>query len=115
MIRQKSFKRLVRARMEKTGESYTAGRGMLLGAGEVKRVAKLVLATSGEAIQRRTGRGWEEWFDLLDEWGASDRTHREAARWVAARQDIKRSGCRLGGYMTRSSSSQFASVGCPAP
>jgi hypothetical protein len=50
MIRQKSFKRLVRARMEKTGESYTAARGMLLGAGEVKRAAKSVLATSGEAI-----------------------------------------------------------------
>jgi hypothetical protein len=30
MTRQRSFKRLVRARMEKTGESYTAARAMLL-------------------------------------------------------------------------------------
>jgi hypothetical protein len=32
MTRQKSFKRLVRARMEKTGESYTAARARLLSA-----------------------------------------------------------------------------------
>jgi hypothetical protein len=30
MTRHRSFKRLVRARMEKTGESYTAARAMLL-------------------------------------------------------------------------------------
>jgi hypothetical protein len=39
-----------------------------------------VLATSDEAIRARTGRGWEEWFDLLDEWGAPERSHREIAR-----------------------------------
>ncbi|MGH2741445.1 MAG: hypothetical protein ACRDN8_02955 [Thermoleophilaceae bacterium] len=26
---------------------------------------------------------WEDWFDLLDEWGASERPHKEIARWVA--------------------------------
>jgi len=89
MTRQKSFKRLVRTRMEKTGESYTAARAMLLSAEEAEGTAKSVLATSDEAIQRRTGRGWEEWFDLLDEWGAPDRTHRETARWVAELQGIE--------------------------
>jgi hypothetical protein len=44
------------------------------------------LATSDEAIRQRTGRGWEEWFDLLDEWGAAERPHREIARWVAEQQ-----------------------------
>ena len=34
MTRQRSFKRLVRARMEKTGESYTAARAALLAADE---------------------------------------------------------------------------------
>ena len=34
MTKQKSFKRLVRARMEKTGESYTAARASLLAADE---------------------------------------------------------------------------------
>jgi hypothetical protein len=81
MTRQKSFKRLVRARMEKTGESYTAARAMLLSAHEADTAW---LATSDEAIRERTGRGWEEWFDLLDEWGAADLSHRDIARRVAA-------------------------------
>jgi uncharacterized protein YndB with AHSA1/START domain len=88
MTRQKSFKRLVRTRMEKTGESYTAARAMLLAAAEPEAPEKPRLATSDEEIRRRTGRGWEEWFDLLDEWGAPERTHRETARWVAEQQGI---------------------------
>jgi hypothetical protein len=89
MTRQKSFKRLVRARMEKTGESYTAARAVLLAAEEPKATEKPALATSDEAIRRRTGRGWEEWFDLLDEWGAAERPHREIARWVAEQQGVE--------------------------
>jgi hypothetical protein len=92
MTKHKSFKRLVRARMEKTGESYTAARASLLAAEEPKepkaRRAR-VLATSDEKIRERTGRGWEEWFDLLDEWGAPERSHREIARWVAEQQGIE--------------------------
>jgi hypothetical protein len=100
MTRHRTFKRLVRTRMEKTGESYTAARAVLLGAhdgpnqtGEPHRPdqaaapapAGPVLATSDEAIRHRTGRGWEDWFDLLDAWGAADRSHREIARWLAER------------------------------
>ena len=84
MTTQRSFKRLVRSRMEKTGESYTAARASLLAAvePEPEPAAKPVLMTSDEKIRERTGRGWEEWFDLLDAWGAPERTHREIARWV---------------------------------
>jgi hypothetical protein len=89
MTRQRSFKRLVRARMEKTGQSYTAARASLLAAQEPKTTEGLVLATSDETIRRRTGRGWEEWFDLLDGWGAAGRPHREIARWVAEQQDVE--------------------------
>jgi hypothetical protein len=85
MTTQRSFKRLVRSRMEKTGESYTAARARLLAGDEPQRIS---LATSDETIRERTGRGWEEWFDLLDEWGAADKTHREIARWLAGRQGI---------------------------
>jgi uncharacterized protein YndB with AHSA1/START domain len=88
MTRQKSFKRLVRQRMGKTGESYTSARAALLTAEEPKASKQRVLATSDEEIRRRTGRGWEEWFDLLDEWGAPERSHREIARWLAEQQDI---------------------------
>jgi hypothetical protein len=90
MTRQKSFKRLVRARMDKTGESYTAARALLLAAEEPKAAEEpVVLATSDEAIRRRTDRGWEEWFDLLDEWGAAERPHREIARWVAEQLGVE--------------------------
>jgi hypothetical protein len=80
MTRHKSFKRLVRTRMDKTGESYAAARVMLLAAQETRADRKPPLATSDEEITRRTGRGWEAWFDLLDEWGAADRPHRDRHR-----------------------------------
>jgi hypothetical protein len=88
MTAQRSFKRLVRARMDKTGESYTAARAMLLAADEPKDASRPRLATSDEEIRRRTGRGWEEWFEVLDDWGPADRTHRETARWLAEQQGL---------------------------
>jgi hypothetical protein len=87
MTRQRSFKRLVRTRMEKTGESYSAARAVLLAA-NAKNGDGVTLTMSDEAIRTRTGRGWEEWFDLLDDWGAADRTHTEIARWVSTEQGI---------------------------
>jgi hypothetical protein len=88
MTAHKSFKRLVRARMEKTGESYTAARAKLL-AGQETDGSETPLPTSDETIRERTGRGWEEWFDLLDDWGAAERPHREISRWVANRLGIE--------------------------
>ena len=66
MTEQKSFKRLVRARMEKTGESYTTARARLLRAEEPPSEALegVKLSTSDETIRARTGRGWEEWFSI---------------------------------------------------
>jgi hypothetical protein len=83
MPTQRSFKRLVRARMEKTGESYTAARARLLAAAEPKATEGPALSMSDDAIRAKTGRGWEEWFDLLDDWGAADRPRAEAVRWLA--------------------------------
>jgi hypothetical protein len=88
MTARKSFKRLVRTRMEKTGESYTTARSALLTADEPEAAERPWLATSDETIRERSGRGWEEWFDLLDEWGAADRTHRDIARWLADQMGI---------------------------
>ena len=88
MTEHKSFKRLVRARMAKTGESYTAARAVLLRAEEPKGTTELRLSTSDEKIRQRTGHGWEEWFAILDDWGAADRSHREIARWLAERLAI---------------------------
>jgi hypothetical protein len=91
---QRSFKRLVRARMEKTGESYTAARAKLLAAEEPKAAEGPALSMSDEAIRRRTGRGWEEWFELLDDWGAAERPHPEIARWVSEEHGIDGWGCQ---------------------
>jgi len=88
MTRHKSFKRLVRTRMGKTGESYTAARAILLAATEPDGAQPPPLVASDERIRQRTGRGWEEWFDLLDEHGATELPHREIARWVAEQLDI---------------------------
>ncbi len=89
MTRQRSFKRLVRTRMEKTGESYTAARAVLLAATSPSEDGGAPwFATSDDRIRERSGRGWEEWFDLLDQWGAPDMSHREIARKVAAELGI---------------------------
>ena len=36
-----------------------------------------------EAVREKTGRGWEEWFALLDEAGAAERSRTEVARSLA--------------------------------
>jgi hypothetical protein len=84
MTEHKSFKRLVRGRMAKTGESYTAARAQLLAGTEVPTVDSDVLQfpCSEERLREQTGRGWEEWFDLLDSWGAESLGHTEIARRV---------------------------------
>lgn len=78
MTVQKSFKRLVRACMAKTGESYTTARAKLLADVDKGSTGEEVrLACSDKRIRQRTGRGWEQWFDLLDAWGAESMGHTE--------------------------------------
>jgi hypothetical protein len=104
MPTQKIFKRRVRARMAKTGESYTAARGQLLrkatdpavpGAqpavsdetAEPTPMAEAVppeaQGVSDDAMVRATGRTHAEWFAILDEWGATGHGHTEIARWLS--------------------------------
>ena len=95
MTTQKTFKRRVRARAAKTGESYATARGQLLHRADAARKPDAAgapsptpidtLALSGvseEAMLTRTGRSLPEWFAMLDSWGAADRTHTEIARWL---------------------------------
>ena len=89
MTQHRSFKRLVRLRMQKTGESYTAARAILLaGAVPIEPGTKPPLATSDDRIRDRTGMGWEQWFELLDGSVSPGATHREIARWVADYLDV---------------------------
>lgn len=89
MTRQKSFKRLVRIRMAKTGESYTAARRSLLAGTEPPATVDAPQLVCADAkIVAKTGRGWEAWFELLDSWGAFELGHTEVAKKVAAELGI---------------------------
>ncbi len=37
---------------------------------------------SEESILKGTGKSWDEWFSMLDAWGAIDKTHTEIARYL---------------------------------
>jgi len=82
MTRQKTFKRRVRERMAKTGESYTAARRMLIAHGDRPDIPARPFEPpiADEKVVEATGRGWQAWFDALDAWGATTRSHTEIAR-----------------------------------
>ncbi len=44
--------------------------------------------TSAEAVRRATGRDRDEWFALLDSWGARGREHRDIAAWLEGRHEV---------------------------
>lgn len=92
MPTDKDFKRLVRGRMQKTGEAYTTARAHLL---KQKPVAALAPApapapadyaklagTSDAAIKTKTGCTWERWVKALDRVHAHTWPHREIAEYV---------------------------------
>jgi len=100
MPANKDFKRLVRGRMQKTGESYTTARAHLLkqkpAAAAVAAPAAARLSTARPAaadyaklagrsdaiIKERTGCTWERWVKALDYAQAYTWTHREIAQHV---------------------------------
>jgi uncharacterized protein YndB with AHSA1/START domain len=84
MTRQKTFKRRVRERMTKTGESYTAARRMLIAKGDRPdtTAAPFEPPVAEERVVDATGRGWQAWLELLDKWEAASRSHTEIARWL---------------------------------
>ncbi|MEV4631493.1 hypothetical protein AB0J90_35010 [Micromonospora sp. NPDC049523] len=95
MTSRKSFKATIRARMAKTGESYLTARRQLLDRAD--RAAPPVPGTAtaagaqpiaDETVRERTGRGRDEWFALLDTWGATGRTHTEIARWLVHEHEV---------------------------
>ncbi|MEV7989418.1 hypothetical protein [Micromonospora sp. NPDC085948] len=99
MTNQRSFKTRVRTRMEKTGESYTAARRHLINkaaapATEVPAAPSPASAAAqteritDDLIRARTGRGWDEWFALLDAVGATERTHTQIARHLVVEHEV---------------------------
>jgi Domain of unknown function (DUF4287) len=90
MSERESFKRRVRARMEKTGERDTAARRHVADAKRPANAPETSDRPSADAVVQRTGKTWNEWFAILDEWGALDRSHRDIARHL--REDHEVSG-----------------------
>lgn len=77
MTRQESFKRRVRARMEKTGEKYGAARRVLIEQTNDRPRPEWESPpeTSNEALTGATGRGWNEWREIIDHWGGRQSEH----------------------------------------
>ena len=102
----KDFKKIVRARMLKTGEAYTAARAQLLRKPARHALTELPVTTrpaaapppavapamkpdyaklagmSDASIAKRTGCTWEKWVWALDHAGAHEWSHRAIAEYV---------------------------------
>lgn len=103
MTTNKDFKRLVRARMTKTGEAYTAARAQITKKhkpGTVSTAATPVVRAAPASTPRpaeyarvagmrdakikgKTGCTWESWVRALDYHGAQKMSHREIAELVS--------------------------------
>ena len=88
MPQQKDFKRVVRTRMQKTGESYTTARLHLVRKQEPAEpvappedyaaLAKL----SDESVKKATGCDWSKWVFVLDKAGGKEMSHPELVAYI---------------------------------
>ena len=107
MPRNKDFKRLVRARMSKTGESYTAARVQVLAKSKDRSQAPPVVAEprrraaaapqpdyarlagmADAALKEKTGCTWARWVAALDYHAAERMSHRDIAALVSTKYKI---------------------------
>jgi hypothetical protein len=99
MPQNKDLKRLVRARMEKTGESYTSARAQITAKPTRKRAtttaptpvtadyAKLA-GMSDDVVNEKTGSTWERWVRSLDVDGADRLPHKDIARLINTKYKV---------------------------
>lgn len=90
MTTQESFKRRIRARMTKTGERYGAARRALIPepSGGVGRRWIAEPPHADEKLRDETGRGWDEWVDLILAGPGADAGHTEIASWLRETQHV---------------------------
>ena len=88
MPNQKDLKKVVRARMQKTGEAYTTARLHVVNKKKAPEppppppdYAQLA-GTTDATIEKNTGRNWAQWVQTLDAIHASEKPHREIAEHV---------------------------------
>jgi hypothetical protein len=91
MTRQETFKRRIRQRMEKTGERYGAARRALIERSETTGQRKWVSEPemAGATLQEATGRGWDEWCDLIDAWPGRDGGHTAIATFLREEHEVE--------------------------
>jgi hypothetical protein len=87
MPRNKDLKRLVRARMRKTGEAYTAARTRVITKPRQNDFAALA-GMSDERVKAKTGCIWDRWVHALDRLGAEQMSHREIVALVSGKYKI---------------------------
>jgi hypothetical protein len=106
MPRNKDLKRLVRARMRKTGEAYTAALAHINRKPKIAAVTSaaapratadsatksvdyaVVAGMSDEKLKAKTGCTWERWVHALDRGGAEQMSHRDIAALVSKKYKI---------------------------
>jgi hypothetical protein len=93
MTKESSFKRRVRERMSKTGESYAAARSQASQKRDRVQAARANLAAtadrpSDDKVKEATGKRWDAWFSILDRWGARQRKHGETAAFLMEEHDV---------------------------
>jgi hypothetical protein len=97
MTANKDFKRLVRGRMQKTGEAYTTARANLLktrSPATVRQQSPVTadyarLAGKSDAIlKEKTGCTWERWVKALDRVNAHTWPHPKIAKYVIEKYQV---------------------------
>ncbi len=93
MTKQKDLKRLVRSRMQKTGESYTTARVHLTKrASPAKAPAPADLETlagiKDKTILAKSGKSWAQWVRILDAIDGTKLPHREIAIHVHEKHGV---------------------------
>jgi hypothetical protein len=88
----KDRKRIIRRRMQKTGESYTAARVHVLSKATPRQAPAVnhaaLAGMSDDKIFAKTGHGWRDWVRLLDADGAAALPHREIAALVRSKHGV---------------------------
>ena len=79
MTTQESFKKRIRARMVDTGEKHTVARTALVARANGEREWVSQPEMSNERIHAATGKTWNEWVDLIEEWPRSSEGHSAVA------------------------------------
>ncbi len=100
MPHNKDLKRLVRARMKKTGEAYTAARAHITTKPRTASISKTartgtkkidyaaLAGMSDATIKAKTGCTWEKWVGALDYQKAKEMSHRDIAALVHEKYKI---------------------------